>query len=745
MSAQSSPRGGAAQRPGKAVGFDEVEDPEKGQAADRLAVATKKGAEREALSAQRDAAKMAAHLKKLEAEIEAKDREHAAQGDKLSKLELSHHKMKKDFDVQATELRKMTKLSDSRGEDLANLRKKAVGDLGIAQDKTKDATNKVGELSNFVADLEKQLSAAAGKLRSTGSAMERLTKDSEAANQKMLLMRDSVVKLEADLRDTSSRLRIESNELMKSEERTTKFLAEIKLSKTRLDQEQIRAGQCMSNLAQAKTELAVAIEAQAGSGMTPSIVLENDQLKLERTGFVAQIRGLTDTLSQMEVAKNNATRQLEKEKGEHVRFHMLYKDRTDELNIFKKRMNSAKEANRAAMAELDGKLMESDGSVKDLTRSKTAIDADLRAKTQHVANLQAEAKQFQKKIVSLKDSQTAQATALNNVEDELSRENKLRVQHETEAHLLTERLSKAKEQALSDKRSQGNDGEEMIRELAGAQAECVRLESQLKKERKAYVQAQGAKNAAAADQSKAMQKAQEHRERFEKAQISLSEAQQAMREEQVLRISAEKSNKKNETARVELETKLSSAEKDLTHTKTAFQKAQLNLKSANMELAVYKEMKENDMGPVVKKGPRDYSDMTIPHPPTKPRMMAMNDSGPLQTPNLDMDMGLVRFCPNNDDFCTKNVGFVLKMMDFAKVLPSGRRRRVRKRKQFLPGDDEEGEEELGHGYRDEYEPLNQFKKEIDRLSEPVGDLPGFGKQGAAASARAAARGSVSAR
>ena len=715
MSAQGSPR---QQQPGKAVGFDEVEDAEQGQAADRLAVATKKGAEREALSAARDAAKMAAHLKKLEGEVEAKDRELAQQGDKLSKLELSHHKMGKDYEREATELRKMTKLADGRGEELASLRKKAAGDLGIAQDKTKDATNKVGDLSNTLAALEKQLSAAMGKLRSTGAAMERLTKDNEAANQKMLLMRDSVVKLEADLRDTSSRLRIESNELMKSDERCTKFLAEIKLSKTRLEAEQIRAGQCMSNLAQAKTELAVAIEAQAGAGLTPSIVLENDQLKLEREGFVAQIRGLQDGVTRMEVATNNATRQLEKEKAEHVRYHMLYKDRTEELNTFKKKMNSAKEANRAATAELDGKLMETAGAVKDLTRSKTACDADLRAKTQHVANLQAEAKQFQKKIVSLKDSQTTQATTINNLEDELGRENKLRVQYETEAHLLTERLTKTKEQAGSDKRSQGNEAEQMVRELTGAQAECVRLEAQLKKERKASAQAQGAKKSAAEDQSKAMQKAQEHRERFEKAQIMLSEAQQAMREEQVLRTVAEKSNKKNETARMELEAKLSSAEKDLTYTKTALTKATLNLKSANMELAVYKEMKENETGPEVKKGPRDYSDMTIPHPPSKPRMMAMNDSGPLQTPHLDVELGL--------------------------VLPSGRRRRVRKRKQFLPGE-EEGEEELGHGYRDEYEPLNQFKKEIDRLSEPVGDLPGFGKQGAAASARAAARGSVSAR
>ena len=329
-----SPRG--EERDGKAVGFGELEDVEKGQAADRLAVATKKGADREALSAARDAAKMQAQIKQLTSDLQAKEKEMARQSDKLSKLELSSFKLGKEFDREQSELRKMTKLAESRGDDLANLRKKAAADLGTAQDRAKDAVGQCGELSNTVAALEKQLSAANGSLRSTRLGMDRLTKDNDAANQKMLLMRDSVVKLEAELRDTSSRLRIETTEHMKSEERGGKYVAEIKLQKARLEAEQIRAGQCMSNLAQAKTELAVAIEAQAGGGLTPSVVLENDQLKLEREGFVAQIRGLTDNVSRMEVATNNATRQLEKEKAEHVRYHMLYKERSDELSNFKK-------------------------------------------------------------------------------------------------------------------------------------------------------------------------------------------------------------------------------------------------------------------------------------------------------------------------------------------------------------------------------------------------------------------------
>ncbi len=705
-----TPRGESSPREGKEVGFDELEDVEQAQRADRLAVATKKGAEREALSAARDAAKMQAKIKQLTSEVQAKDKEMARQSDKLSKLELSSFKLGKELERDQSELRKMTKLAESRGEELANLRKKFAGDLATAQDKTKDAVAQAGELSSTVALLEKQLLAANGSLRSTRQAMDRVTKDHDAANQKMLLMRDSVVKLEADLRDTTSRLRIESNELMKSEERSGKYLAEIKLQKARLEAEQIRAGQCMSNLAQAKTELAVALEANAGGGLTPSIVLENDQLKLEREGFVAQIRGLSDNVARMEIATHNATRQLEKEKAEHVRYQMLCKEKTEELSNMQKKMKSTKEANRATQAEMDGKMLEMETQAKDLTRAKAACDADLRAKTTHVSNLQQE---------------TTQATTINNLEEQLSKENKLRMRYETEAHILTERLTKKTEQAGSDGRSAANEREEIVRELTAAQAEGQRLAAQLKKEQKAAASALGAKKSAAEDQSKAMQKAQEARERFEKAQQSMAAAQQAMREEKALRIEAEKANKKNETARKELEAKLASAEKDLAYTKTAYTKSSNALKAANMELAVYKELRENELGKQPEKtggshSARNYSDMKVPHPPSRPRGgNAMNDSGPLQTPNLDVAMGL--------------------------RLPSGRLRRVRRDRRPIAGqDDDGGANEMDHGYRDDYEPLNQFKKEIDRLSEPV-SIPGFGAAGQAASARAAARASLSAR
>ena len=177
-----------------------------------------------------------------------------------------------------------------------------------------------------------------------------------------------------------------------------------------------------------------------------------------------------------------------------------------------------------------------------------------------------------------------------------------------------------------------------------------------------------------------MQKAQDARERFEKAQQSMTAAQQAMREEKALRVEAEKANKRNETARKELEVKLASAEKDLAYTKTAYTKSSNALKAANMELAVYKEIRENELGkqPEKKGGSqsaRNYSDMKVPHPPSGPRGgSAMNDSGPLQTPNLDVAMGL--------------------------RLPSGRLRRVRRDRRPTAGQDDDGvANEMDHGYR----------------------------------------------
>ena len=91
-----------------------------------------------------------------------------------------------------------------------------------------------------------------------------------------------------------------------------------------------------------------------------------------------------------------------------------------------KKMKSTKEATRATQAEMDGKMLEIETQVKDMTRAKTACDADLRAKTSLTSNLQQECRQLQKKVVSLKDTMTSQATTINNLEGQLSKETKLR-------------------------------------------------------------------------------------------------------------------------------------------------------------------------------------------------------------------------------------------------------------------------------------------------------------------------------
>ena len=178
---------------------------------------------------------------------------------------------------------------------------------------------------------------------------------------------------------------------------------------------------------------------------------------------------------------------------------------------------------------------------------------------------------------------------------------------------------------------------------------------------------------------------------------------------------AEKSNKKNSVLNEQLTRKLQASEKDLSRTKIALTKSETALKTANAELAVFRAAKEEEMQkrPEKANSPRDYSDMRIPMPPSQPRVM-MNDSGPIQTPNLD-----------------------------AQRLPSGRLRRARPGRPRIAFD---GTDTLSdeRGYREGYEPLNQFHKEIERLSEPV-EVPGFGSRGTGSSARAAARSAVSAR
>ena len=102
---------------------------------------------------------------------------------------------------------------------------------------------------------------------------------------------------------------------------------------------------------------------------------------------------------------------------------------------------------------------------------QAGTEGDLRVKSTQATNLQAECAQLQKRIVSLKDTQTQNLTRINTLEDDLNRENRLRIRMETELSLMTEKQKRTKDQAASDTRSFTLHKEEMTRELTESQSE----------------------------------------------------------------------------------------------------------------------------------------------------------------------------------------------------------------------------------------------------------------------------------
>ena len=104
-SPKASPKAASPRGEGKVAGVGELAQEEEAQAQDRLAVATKMGAEREALSAARDVSKAQAKMAALQQQLEAKEKAMVLQKDKMSKQELTLFKLGKEHEREQSEQR----------------------------------------------------------------------------------------------------------------------------------------------------------------------------------------------------------------------------------------------------------------------------------------------------------------------------------------------------------------------------------------------------------------------------------------------------------------------------------------------------------------------------------------------------------------------------------------------------------------------------------------------------------------
>jgi uncharacterized protein involved in type VI secretion and phage assembly len=105
-------------------------------------------------------------------------------------------------------------------------------------------------------------------------------------------------------------------------------------------------------------------------------------------------------------------RQLEREKSEHNRYAVLYKEKTEELRVAKRTMGSLRDAQSAALADRDLRVMELGATVKELTRAKDAAESELRARSVHHSNLLSEVAQLQKRGVGLRDANASLTSKL---------------------------------------------------------------------------------------------------------------------------------------------------------------------------------------------------------------------------------------------------------------------------------------------------------------------------------------------
>eukprot|EP01050_Picozoa_sp_SAG11_P011197 SAG11_NODE_1171_length_5613_cov_16.969895_1_plen_363_part_00 len=148
--------------------------------------------------------------------------------------------------------------------------------------------------------------------------------------------------------------------------------------KDKLKKEETRAEGAMMQMLKMRTELnMVQQRSHMESGVTPAQVLELEQLKLEREGFVAQLRGMADTATKQRAEFISIGKQLEKEKAEHNRYQALCRDRSEELGALRQRLQASREAASHAKGELEGQAAERGADLKATRKRLGVAEAEL--------------------------------------------------------------------------------------------------------------------------------------------------------------------------------------------------------------------------------------------------------------------------------------------------------------------------------------------------------------------------------
>eukprot|EP01050_Picozoa_sp_SAG11_P011198 SAG11_NODE_1171_length_5613_cov_16.969895_2_plen_246_part_00 len=192
-----------------------------------LSVPTKKGKDREIISLNRDIMQLKSANSAVKSELEDQRTENSLLSEAKSELELQVHKLSKARDKEANEHKKWMLAAEKRTKELADHRGKSESERQGLQSRLSEAEAHGSKLAEELKVQAQRMGQESTALRRATSSLLALEKKHGTLMQKSLRSRDTVVKLEGELRDTKQEARLVGNDHTKLESKMKKQDVEV--------------------------------------------------------------------------------------------------------------------------------------------------------------------------------------------------------------------------------------------------------------------------------------------------------------------------------------------------------------------------------------------------------------------------------------------------------------------------------------------------------------------------------------
>ena len=442
---------------------------------DKLASPTKKGQDRESLSNARDVERLTHRNNAMLDENDDLRREVKLLVDSESDLRLQFHKLLKQFESESSSLRKSKHLAQQKTHELKQLKRETDSERSTLVAQLNQSMQRCVDLTAEGGDLRKRLGVESAALRHKTDDHDQLEQEHFEQTKMHKSAKNELLVKDAKINTLEHNMQLTLDQQLKLEMRHRNLREQLKSCQERLVGKTVQAGQAFSEMAKFRTELALLKQTAGGDAITPAIVIEIEQLKLERNGFLTQIRDAGDDLLKLQAAHAALHESHESETTERARLAAALHEKGEETARLRQRTASLQTDVSRAATELASKR--ADWNTEQKTLQKTLDFAILDACKQRAAAESAEHAwgQIHQRAVQFRDAATAAEAREVQLDSKLATTEATLGAAQQQVKRLQANLTSQMSKAVSESQSLGTAMAEVRKELVSANSEIDRL------------------------------------------------------------------------------------------------------------------------------------------------------------------------------------------------------------------------------------------------------------------------------